>query len=115
MEGVAVVDHASLDWCRRCDAVGGSGLYCGARRSSGRCGRVSNNRDADIDVEPESSAVGANLGVPCVELGKADRVLLCNGRAVITILDKVESIAVVGHARLDGCRSLNAVGGCWNS
>jgi hypothetical protein len=76
---------------------------------------VSDNRDADIDIEPESFAAGANVRVPCVELRKADGAVLCNGRAIVTILDPVESVAVVDHARLDRCRGLNAVGWCWDN
>jgi hypothetical protein len=115
MEKVAVVDHAGLDWLWRLDAIGGSGLCRGTGCSSGRHGIVFDNRGADIDVGPESSTASANVRVPCMEMTKADGVLSWDGRSVITILDQAESIAVIGHARLDGYRSLDAVGGCWNS
>jgi hypothetical protein len=115
MEEVAVVDHAGLHWVWRLDAIGGGGLCRGTGWSSDRRGIVSDNRDADIDVGPESFTASANVKVPCIEMTKADEVLPWDGRSVIAIFDQVESIAIVDHARLDGYGSLDAVGGCWNS
>jgi hypothetical protein len=115
MEEVAVVDHAGWYWLWRLDAIGGSGLCRGIGWTSGRCGIVFDDRDADIDVGPESFTASANVKVPCMEMTKADGVLPWDGRSVITILDQVESIAVVDHARLDGYGSLDVVGGGWIS
>jgi hypothetical protein len=96
VEGVAIIDHAILDWCRRCDAIGWRGLHCGRR------GAASDDRDAHVDIGPKSFAAGTDLGVPCVELKEADGISLCNCSAVLVRLNQVESITVVEYARLYG-------------
>jgi hypothetical protein len=115
MEEVAAVHHAGLHWLWRLNAIGGSGLCRGTGWSSDRRGVVSDNRDADINVGPESFTGSANVRVPCIDIIKADGVFPWDGRLIISFLKQVKSIAIVGNARLDGYGSLDAVGGCWNS
>lgn len=66
---------------------------------------MSNNRNAGIRISPESSAGRTSFGVPLEKLSQGDSKVRHNGSTSFTLLDKMELIAVIDHARL------NSVGG----
>lgn len=70
---------------------------------------MANDGNPGVGVCPETVAGAADLGVPGLELGESDAVLLGDGRADLVLGNKVEGVTVVYHVWLRGRRRRDAV------
>lgn len=100
MERLAGGDHAVLVRRRRLNSI-----------ARGR-GRVSDYGDANVVVEPQQSAVGLDVRIPCRQLHYRDALRGGDCGACVSGLHLIEVITVTHHAGLDGRRGGYAVASC---
>lgn len=108
MELLAIGDHAGLDRRRGSYAV----TICrGSGRRLGRRCRP-NEADAVVCIKPKVLAVGADPGVPLVEVGGRDPGLLGYiGTEAVAFFDKNEFVTIRHHASLSGLWGGDTVAG----